>query len=355
MSDDSKMIDAAERQKLNADLSSIHCRVHDPSDPPLFTRQPDSPMQACHWKWTDLWPMLERLGQKLAIGSGGNRRTLRLAPPGLPYGTTPTFWGSIQVVMPGEVAAAHRHSANAFRWITHGSGITTSTVDGERYEMHQGDLVLTPPMMWHDHQYEGTEPMVWLDGLDISIMRSVHASFFDPYPAAQQPVLDVCDASYRSYGSGLMRPPGPPARTDRNPLLVYPREMSERALELAAGLEPDPFDDTILEFQNPLDGGSALKTLAMCLQRLRPGLHGKARRNTGSKLYQVVRGSGATIVGGRVFEWETGDYFVVPPWNWHEHINRSDAEAVLFQVNDIPTLKALGYYYEEALGGSGHQ
>lgn len=89
------MVDGAARTQLNADLAALHCRVHDPGDPPLFTREPQSSMQPCHWRWRDLWPLLQRLGQELAIGSGGQRRTLRLAPPGLPYGTTPTFWGSI--------------------------------------------------------------------------------------------------------------------------------------------------------------------------------------------------------------------------------------------------------------------
>ena len=348
------MVDGAARTQLNADLAALHCRVHDPGDPPLFTREPQSSMQPCHWRWRDLWPLLQRLGQELAIGSGGQRRTLRLAPPGLPYGTTPTFWGSIQVVMPGEVAAAHRHTANAFRWITHGgTGITTSTVNGERCVMSQGDLVLTPAMTWHDHEYHGEEPMVWLDGLDISLMRSLHACFFDPYPEAKQPVLESGDGSSRQWASGMMRPPGVQAPAV-NPLLLYPRARSEEALAAAASQSSDPCDDTILEFCNPATGGAAMTTLGMCLQRLRPGFVGRPRRHTGSKLYQVVRGQGVTVVAGMRFEWEQGDYFVIPPWAWHEHANASGTEeAVLFHVNDFPTLRALGYYREELAPAAG--
>lgn len=349
------MVDGAARTQLNADLAALNCRVHDPRDPPLFTREPPAQMQPCHWRWKDLWPLLQRLGQELAIGSGGQRRTLRLATPGLPYGTTPTFWGSIQVVMPGEVAAAHRHTANAFRWITHGgTGVTSSTVDGERCVMSQGDLVLTPAMTWHDHEYHGDEPMIWLDGLDISLMRSLHACFFDPYPEEKQPVLERDDRSFRQWGSGLMSPPGAPTPAV-NPLLLYPRAHSEAALAAAAVLPPDPCNDTILEFKNPATGASAMPTLGMCLQQLRPGFSGRALRHTGSKLYQVVRGQGSTTVAGQRFDWETGDYFVIPPWTWHEHANPSGTEpAVLFQVNDLPTLRALGYYREESATGAGH-
>jgi gentisate 1,2-dioxygenase len=39
-----------------------------------------------------------------------------------------------------------------------------------------------------------------------------------------------------------------------------------------------------------------------------------------------------------------------PPWAVHEHINRSgETSALLFQVNDIPALKKLGLYREEAV------
>src|SRR5438876_8496904 len=100
-----------------------------------------------------------------------------------------------------------------------------------------------------------------------------------------------------------------------------------------------------------------MTTMGMTLQKLRPGFHGKARRHTGSKVYNVVKGSGASIVDGKRYEWGAGDFLVIKPWAWHEHLNTSTSEdALLFQVNDTPTLDALGYYREEALTtGNGHQ
>ena len=93
--------------------------------------------------------------------------------------------------------------------------------------------------------------------------------------------------------------------------------------------------------------------MGMRLQKLRAGLHCKARRHTGSKLYYVVSGAGATIIEGRSYDWSAGDFLTIRPWSWHEHINRSaDQDAVLFQVNDFPAMQALGYYREEALSSS---
>jgi gentisate 1,2-dioxygenase len=221
--------------------------------------------------------------------------------------------------------------------------------------MHEGDLVLTPSMMWHDHEYRGDTPMIWLDVLDISLMKSMHATFFEPSKVVQQPVDAIPDRSWRQYGSGLMSPPGPqPAGA--NPLLAYPRAMAEAALQQAAGLPPDPFDDVVLEYRNPTNGGPAMSTMGMRLQALRPGTHTRARRHTGSKLYYVVRGQGTTIVDGHPYEWNGGDFLAIKPWAWHEHRNTSSHEALLFQVNDIPAMSALGYYFEEALADNGgHQ
>ncbi|MGI4814206.1 MAG: cupin domain-containing protein [Janthinobacterium lividum] len=352
MSNDTVMADADARRALKDDLLRMNCRVHQPDDPPLFTPEPRSPMQPIHWRWSDLLPLLERIGAKIDIGSGGQRRTLRLANPGLPWGTTPTFWGSIQYILPGEVAGAHRHSANAFRFIMEGNGAST-TVDGERYTMNVGDLVLTPAWTFHDHIHHGDKPMIWLDVLDINIMRSMHATFFEALPTETQEVLDIEDRTYREYGSGLMRPPrisvGPAAKPTPplNPLLVYERARAEASLDLAQGLPADPYDDVVLEYQNPVNGGPAMTTLSMKLQKLRPGFKGRARRHTGSKLYYVIRGSGVSVVGDQTFDWNTGDFIAVPPWAWVEHSNPSGAEALLFSVDDTPTLAALGYYREQ--------
>jgi gentisate 1,2-dioxygenase len=47
----------------------------------------------------------------------------------------------------------------------------------------------------------------------------------------------------------------------------------------------------------------------------------------------------------------------VPSWAWHEHANASDSEdACLFCLNDLPVMRALGLYREEAFGdNNGHQ
>ncbi|WP_043357764.1 cupin domain-containing protein [Cupriavidus basilensis] len=342
----SQMSDADARRSLDEELGRFNCRVHQPSDPPLFTRDPQSPMMPLHWRWSDLAPLLERIGGDLKLEAKGNRRTLRLTNPGLPYGTTPTFWGSIQVILPGEVATTHRHVASALRFIMKGNGAFT-TVDGEEYAMNEGDLVITPAMTWHDHVHRGDEPMIWLDVLDISLVRAMHATFFEGYSSDLQAVSEYPHRSYQQFGSGIMRPVRPKVHNPVNPLLAYPADRALAALSSAAELPADPYCDTQLEYQNPATGQSALPTISTRLQRLRPNSRCLPQRHTGSVLNYVIGGSGITVVNGQRFQWGPGDFIAIPPWSWYEHALTSQEPATLFQVNDIPALRALGLYREE--------
>src|SRR6516164_6469059 len=234
---DEVMSDARERQELADELAKYGVRVAQPDDPPLFTKEPKSTMQPYHWKAVDLARLLEKIGASLKLEQGGQRRTLRLTNPGLPYGTTPTFWASIQYILPGEIASAHRHAATALRFIMEGSGADT-IVDGEQYIINEGDLVLTPSWTWHDHEHRGSKPMIWLDVLDISLVRSLHATFFEGSSAPRQNVNRVSDRSYREFGSGLLRPMHEKRSGGPSPVLAYTWPKAQEALSQALGLDP---------------------------------------------------------------------------------------------------------------------
>lgn len=338
--------DVVERQALAGDLRALNFAVHQPNDPALFTPEPQSTMVPWHWRADDIHRALEWIGESLKLEAGGVRRTLRLANPGLELGTTPTFWASIQYILPGEVATAHRHAASALRFIMAGQGANT-IVDGERYEFNEGDLVLTPAWAFHDHEHKGDKPMIWLDVLDITLVRKLDAVFFEGSDVPRRPVQRFPDASYKEFGSGIMRPVHPVHAQFSNPLLVYSWARAEDALLQASALDPDPFDDTAMEYCNPLTGGAAMPTIGTGLQRLRPGSMLRSQRHTGSSVYYVVRGDGRSTVGSKTFDWGAGDFFAIPPWAVYAHANRSlDKDAVLFHVNDFPALKALGLWRE---------
>jgi len=108
------------------------------------------------------------------------------------------------------------------------------------------------------------------------------------------------------------------------------------------------FDGYLLEYRNPLDGGSTMKTIGCAVQFFWPGEHTETHRHTSTVIYHAFRGSGVTQIADRFLEWEQGDSFVVPLWYLHRHSNRSASDpAILFSMSDAPMLKALDLYREE--------
>ena len=101
------------------------------------------------------------------------RRVLVLCNPGLSgaYMITSTLYAGLQIILPGETAPSHHHTPAALRLVVEGRGAYT-TVEGVKCAMEPGDLIITPAMHWHDHGHEGTEPVIWLDGLDIPLVRA---------------------------------------------------------------------------------------------------------------------------------------------------------------------------------------
>lgn len=306
------------------------------------------------WRWADVEPLVHRSGEVVTPDRDVERRILRLANPGLRYGTTHTITAALQLLLPGECAPAHRHTPTAIRWVLEGEGVYT-TVDGDKCYMERGDLILTPSWTWHDHNSEGVSPMVWLDGLDVPLVQNLDATFFEQYPEDQHPVIGTGD-SLKRYGSGSLRPAWQSSSTPYSPLLLYKWDHTYQALYELSKVDSSPFDDVALEFSDPSTGGPVLRTLACWIQLVRPSVKGKAHRHTTSTVYQVFEGEGYSIIDGQRFDWKRGDLFAVPSWSWHEHGNESGQEAILFSIQDNPVMKSLSLFREEAYTeNAGHQ
>ena len=143
----------------------------------LITPEPKSACRPHLWRFDAIRDYMTEAG-KLITAKEAERRVLVLENPGLRGQSkiTTSLFAGVQMVMPGDVAPAHRHSQSALRFILEGKGAHTA-VDGERTAMEPGDFVITPSMTWHDHSNETSEPMFWLDGLDIPMVQFFDASF----------------------------------------------------------------------------------------------------------------------------------------------------------------------------------
>jgi gentisate 1,2-dioxygenase len=300
------------------------------------------------WHWRDLRPQTVRAAELVGTEQA-ERRVLRLTNPELPgVSANNTLVANLQIVMPGEIARAHRHSASALRLIIEGEGGYT-VVNGDRVPMQPGDLVLTPNGTWHDHANDTDAPMIWLDGLDTPLVRMLEAGFYEEYGEESQAFGKGADPSVAKYGAGGLRPAWEPASAARySPLWHYPWSRARAALEeMAAEHTGSPFDGVILEYTNPLTGGPAMPTIACYVQLLRPGQHTETHRHVCCTNYHVIEGSGYSLVGGERLSWEDKDVFTVPTWTLHEHVNTGRSPAFLFSFTDAPVMKALDLYREE--------
>ena len=339
----------------------FHQRIHDHHMYGLWelasqmTGHPMPQMRAWMWKWWLLDSMIKQSGEVIPVGE--ERRALQLFNPGLggQWATTNTLIAAIQLLLPGEVARAHRHTPTAIRFILEGSGAYTA-VEGERVSMEPGDLVLTPTWQWHDHGNETDHPVVWLDGLDIPLVRSLNTMFFQLYTERQVPTTKPVNASKALYGSGHLSPTWIKERPQSSPLLLYAWDQTREALRALRDHEGSPYEGIALEYTHPQTGGPCLPTIGCHVQLIRPGEHLQARRTTGSAVFCVAQGQGYTVINGEQFVWSKGDVIALPSWALCEHANTASEDAVLFSIRDRPVIEALGFYREEGLvENGGHQ
>ena len=320
---------------------------------PLWERQarmkPGSSCVPAIWKYAQLRPHLLR-STELITKKQAERRVLVLENPSLRGSTfiTHSLYAGLQIILPGEIAPSHRHSPSALRFIVEGTGAYTA-VEGERTMMNPGDFVVTPNWTWHDHGNLGSEPVVWMDGLDTPFAALFGAMFREDYPNDTHPLTRKDGDALARYGSTLLpvdyRGNAPGGST---PMLIYPYARTREALlQLSHSTDPDPVHGYKLRYAHPGTGAHPFPTMGAGMQWLPQGYSGKAARSTESAVYSVVEGSGSVSIGSTQFAFEPRDIFVVPPWEPCRFEARS--ECVLFNFNDRAAQEALGFFREQRI------
>jgi gentisate 1,2-dioxygenase len=343
---------AATRQQLYRDMAPSNLTPLWEVLHALVPRQPDSPCVPAIWRYQDVRPFLMRAGQAITAEEAV-RRVLILENPGLRGQScvTQSLYAGLQLILPGEIAPSHRHTQSALRFIVEGSGAYTA-VDGERTTMRPGDFIITPSWTWHDHGSETAEPVVWLDGLDIPMLRFFDAGFAQNDDSKSQAVSRSEGTSFARYGNNMapVRHESPFGKT--SPIFSYPYERSREALEALERSAPvDDWDGVKLRYVNPLTGGSPIPTMATFMQKLPAGFSGKPWRQTDGAVYSVVEGEGEVVVERGGMEWRQRfsprDHVVIP--SWHTARFASDRGCVLFSFSDRPVQQALGIHQEERM------
>jgi gentisate 1,2-dioxygenase len=309
----------------------------------VVTKEPVTRVAPHVWRFEDVKSLVMESGG-LITAEEAERRVLILENPAM-HGeskATNTLFAGIQMIMPGEVAPAHRHVSSAIRFVLDGEGAYTA-VDGEKSFMSPGDFVITANWAPHDHGNTSDRPMLWLDVLDFPAINFYETSFAEHFDAPTQKTTREDGDSLNLYGSGVL-PDGAWTKS-YTPVINYTYARTRPIVErlLKAG-EIDKSHGARVHYANPVTGGPVLPTMGAWLAMFPKGFKGEPYRATDGTIFVCVEGQGTTTVGDDELHWGPNDVFVVPPWKHYSH--KAAEESVLFSISDRPAQKALGIWRE---------
>lgn len=265
------------------------------------------------WHYAEVKPILDRAGQ-LVDTTQAERRNLTMFNPveGNAYSTVRTIVAAYQMIRPGEVARAHRHTPNALRLILEGTG-TYTVVDGKQVEMRPGDVLLTPNWTWHSHANGGSQDCYWMDFLDVPLVHLLEPMFFEGHPDGVEHEVE---------------------RLDKAPIAFCWEDTETKLLAAAASAKTGEAVSVRL-------GPAQLDTMALTMHRVPAGSSTPSLRTTANRIFAVVRGEGVSLIDGKEHAWAFGDTIAVPSWRACRH--QAESEAVLLEISDQPVLAKLGW------------
>jgi len=315
----------------------------------LVTPEPVSPCQPAAWRFTDIRAAMVEAGG-LITAKEAERRVLVLENPGLRGQSkiTTDLYAGVQLVLPGEIAPAHRHTQSALRFVLEGNGAHTN-VNGERTIMHEGDFIITPPMAWHDHGNGSPDPIFWLDGLDIPLVQFLDTSFAEHLHHDEHMLTRPTGDSDARYGVNLLPVDHKPGGGS-SPVFNYPYDRTREALERLRAAEAwDPCHGIKMRYTNPITGNHAMATIGTFIQLLPKSFSTSAYRSTDATVFVPIEGEGTSFIGDDFsFKWKKRDIFVVPSWRKIRHEAATDA--VLFSFSDRPVQEAVFLHREDRYG-----
>jgi gentisate 1,2-dioxygenase len=298
------------------------------------------------WQYEKIRPYLMEAGA-LLTAEEAERRVLVLENPAFPGQSraTATLYAGVQLVLPGEVAPAHRHTASALRFVLESKGGFTA-VSGEKTTMKRGDFVITPSWAWHDHGNTSDGPITWMDVLDLPIVNFFEAGFAEHYNDKAQTIGKPEGDALARFGASMLPIESKSPFGATTPIFNYPFERARTALAAVASAgNLDPHWSATLRYANPIDGGWAMPTIASWMTHLPAGTQTAKMRSTDGMIVAVAEGRGIAHIGDQRIPFGPQDILIVPNWTWRSF--EATEGCFLFCSSDRVTHEKMGFYREE--------
>lgn len=303
---------------------------------------PNRQTQPTHWPYKTLKPLLLKAGELTPIEKA-ERRVLVLANPG--HGlekmqASAAIYLGMQLLMPGEWAPSHRHTPNAVRMIVEGEGAYT-TVEGEKCSMTRGDLILTPSGLWHEHGHEGSEPVIWLDVLDLPLVYYMEASY---HINGDRQVVTPAQSD-KQYVRGGVVPTHVFERSKKAyPMLRYAWADAKAALQ---SMQSDPACPEAIQvtYINPETGADTQNILGFYAMMLRPAQTLRLPKRSPAQVFHIIEGAVQAKMVHSVFNLSEADTCCAPGYE-EVILENLDTQkpSFLFVADESPLHRKLGLY-----------
>ena len=322
----------------------------------------------------DLWPSvvipkeaIDAEVARLAAGAtppDGRRRSLivhpRSEPPGL--GLAPGITVALDVLRPGEETRPIRHNSSVVSFCIQGGGETV--VAGRTFPFTTHDVICLPSMATYSHRNPTGDLQVRLAYSNAALLEKLNVHLVDEDPTPEGWVLDeaarLAAGDRPSDGTEGGGPQGNPLgdvlplgeggamlmsyeRLINPPLidsqpLHWPWTAVRTQLDRLMALGPEYRGRRLFLLYNPVTGrtnGTTLSFFATMTVRP-PGIVDRPHRHVAAAINYFFSGRGYSRVGGRRYEWKSGDLMLSAP-GWEVHHHASDDEPVYeLTIQDSP-------------------
>jgi gentisate 1,2-dioxygenase len=300
-----------ELQALIEPLNVVTGWAHGPH---TRSAEPHSPYKTYVWRYKECRAALEAASKLISSEEAGRRiLNFRNPTPGNQLGAARTLLHAYQLVLPGETAPAHRHTAHALRVILDGRKMY-SVVNGEKTLMETGDVVLTPGGTWHSHIHDGDQTACWIDGLDVPLVGALQLATWEPHPDRYERVQATVEETPMRFAHATIQ-----------------RRLDE--------VQPDRqgYFGKRIRLEAP-----TMPTLGLTVERLDAGQRTRRWRTNANTSFCIMAGKGRSTIGGETIDWGFGDILIAPTWRWIEHEIAEDTQ--IFSMSDEPLLRWAQYY-----------
>ena len=209
--------------------------------------------------------------------------------------------------------------------------------------MHDGDLILTPPMCWHGHVNDSDHRIIWFDAANIPLIRSLDANFFEPGDPKSNQFWQSDERDEQFWaesglvGADLEHSPA------HSPKFHYSGDATRRLL---AALPAGQDGARTVRYTNPANRRCRHASARLLRDAADQGQATRPKRTTCNMMCLVVSGAGRSTVGEHTFDWSQHDVFSIPHWNFASH-TATGGDADLFVVSDRVAFERLDLLREE--------